>query len=416
MISRRYMQKYLYRDMDNKQPAGESVTCCVHTKHDCIMLLKLAELGVIQRTKTRLTREEKSNIKPGTIYIYNEEESGIRRWTDRREWTPSRFQGVFLVYKELKGPLLKKTFSGDMSNRRWHLVIYSLIKWETSGACCYQYSRVAASLGLRQHAQFINKHYEMREGYPAAESMLNPGDYGPLGRLLPQPGGQEFAEQGDAKQELLSEIYTGRMQIGGPWAYGRNSGYFDSSPASSYGPRAPFEDESHHRQHIEYGYRMMTRAQPHYHYDTGPAGTGCPSPGAGQLGAIRGNGYFGDADRHHSEMRRVDGMPHGDYSSSRRMHDNMSTSLGMFINYDDNALDPLKADQGHNYHKICQEKMDPKQGSKYQNAHKFSRMFAFSDAERTTTQNAAADKRGQGEDISEITSEKPENPDGRHSD
>ncbi|CAJ0641254.1 6655_t:CDS:2, partial [Entrophospora sp. SA101] len=43
-------------------------------------------------------------------YVYDEFESRIKRWTDGKQWSPSRIQGDFLVYHELcaRFPDIKK--------------------------------------------------------------------------------------------------------------------------------------------------------------------------------------------------------------------------------------------------------------------------------------------------------------------
>ncbi|GJJ74619.1 Gti1/Pac2 family transcription factor [Entomortierella parvispora] len=40
-------------------------------------------------------------IMPGSVFVFDEGESGIYRWTDGRIWSPSRICGNFLVYREL---------------------------------------------------------------------------------------------------------------------------------------------------------------------------------------------------------------------------------------------------------------------------------------------------------------------------
>jgi len=42
-----------------------------------------------------------SLITPGSVFVFDEEESKICRWTDGRIWSPSRICGNFLVYREL---------------------------------------------------------------------------------------------------------------------------------------------------------------------------------------------------------------------------------------------------------------------------------------------------------------------------
>jgi len=49
-------------------------------------------------------RERSSLIKSGSVFIYEENASGIKRWTDGVAWSPSRILGNFLIYRELEKP------------------------------------------------------------------------------------------------------------------------------------------------------------------------------------------------------------------------------------------------------------------------------------------------------------------------
>lgn len=62
-------------------------------------LVYAASKGVVPRTTRRLTTnaERKRRIKSGAVFIFSVEESGIRRWTDGRQWSASRAAGNFLV-------------------------------------------------------------------------------------------------------------------------------------------------------------------------------------------------------------------------------------------------------------------------------------------------------------------------------
>ncbi|RLV94563.1 White-opaque regulator 1 [Spathaspora sp. JA1] len=46
-------------------------------------------------------RERSQLIKSGNVFVFIEEQSGIKRWTDGIAWSPSRLLGRFLVYREL---------------------------------------------------------------------------------------------------------------------------------------------------------------------------------------------------------------------------------------------------------------------------------------------------------------------------
>ena len=49
-------------------------------------------------------RERSSFIMSGHVFTYEENASGIKRWTDGISWSPSRILGNFLVYRELAKP------------------------------------------------------------------------------------------------------------------------------------------------------------------------------------------------------------------------------------------------------------------------------------------------------------------------
>ncbi|KAK5344475.1 Global transcription regulator sge1 [Exophiala xenobiotica] len=49
-------------------------------------------------------RERRSLIRSGSVFIYDGNASGIKRWRDGVKWSPSRVLGNFLVYRELDKP------------------------------------------------------------------------------------------------------------------------------------------------------------------------------------------------------------------------------------------------------------------------------------------------------------------------
>lgn len=114
----------------------ESSYGCLHTEADCRRLIDRVRKGTVETVKKRLSQREKTQIRPGSIFVYTEQESGIRRWTDKKEWSPSRVQGCFLVYRELQGQLLKKTYASMQVEGAYHIVVYSLMSWDVQGLCC----------------------------------------------------------------------------------------------------------------------------------------------------------------------------------------------------------------------------------------------------------------------------------------
>ncbi|KAJ3414694.1 hypothetical protein HDV05_006229 [Chytridiales sp. JEL 0842] len=60
------------------------------------------EVGPVRRLVGRLHATERAQIRSGSVFLFDMEETGIRRWTDGFIWSPSRIhQSVFLIYRQL---------------------------------------------------------------------------------------------------------------------------------------------------------------------------------------------------------------------------------------------------------------------------------------------------------------------------
>ncbi|KAK4569984.1 Global transcription regulator sge1 [Recurvomyces mirabilis] len=77
----------------------------VHNTMDGLVLFEACLSGKLHHVPRRPhDRERSSLIKSGSIFIYEENASGIKRWTDGVAWSPSRILGNFLIYRELEKP------------------------------------------------------------------------------------------------------------------------------------------------------------------------------------------------------------------------------------------------------------------------------------------------------------------------
>ncbi|KAI9796828.1 MAG: hypothetical protein M1833_005971 [Piccolia ochrophora] len=77
----------------------------VATTHDALILFEACLTGQLHHVPRRPhDRERNSLIRSGCVFIYEENASGIKRWTDGVPWSPSRILGNFLVYRELLKP------------------------------------------------------------------------------------------------------------------------------------------------------------------------------------------------------------------------------------------------------------------------------------------------------------------------
>jgi hypothetical protein len=77
----------------------------LRTNEDSLILAEALLQGRILHVPRRIQdRERLELIKSGHVYIYEENGSGIKRWTDGYHWSPSRIQGSFLIYREVIEP------------------------------------------------------------------------------------------------------------------------------------------------------------------------------------------------------------------------------------------------------------------------------------------------------------------------
>ena len=77
----------------------------VHNSMDGLILFEACLSGKLHHVPRRPHDRERSTlIKSGSIFIYEENASGIKRWTDGVAWSPSRILGNFLIYRELEKP------------------------------------------------------------------------------------------------------------------------------------------------------------------------------------------------------------------------------------------------------------------------------------------------------------------------
>ena len=73
--------------------------------HDALLLFQAAIDDIIYKVVRRPHDRERGDvIRSGSIFIYEETGSGIKRWTDGVPWSPSRILGNFLIYRELEKP------------------------------------------------------------------------------------------------------------------------------------------------------------------------------------------------------------------------------------------------------------------------------------------------------------------------
>lgn len=87
----------------------------IATLHDAHLLIECCLRGSIQSFPRRLSEFEQDElVRNGSVFVFEEKSSGIKRWTDGRRWSASRKAGDFLVYQEME----KKPRTSNDPNER----------------------------------------------------------------------------------------------------------------------------------------------------------------------------------------------------------------------------------------------------------------------------------------------------------
>ncbi|KAK5282203.1 Global transcription regulator sge1 [Exophiala xenobiotica] len=91
----------------------------VATTQDALVLFEACLQGYVSHVLRRPSdRERSSLIRSGSVFVYEGNASGIKRWTDGVRWSPSRVLGNFLVYRELDQPFPPGEKKRAMSKQR----------------------------------------------------------------------------------------------------------------------------------------------------------------------------------------------------------------------------------------------------------------------------------------------------------
>ncbi|KAI9292738.1 hypothetical protein K502DRAFT_275540, partial [Neoconidiobolus thromboides FSU 785] len=86
---------------------------------EAVYVVEATRLGNLKSIHQRLTVAQRKNIRSGSVFVWEQNLSGIQRWTDGKNWSASRYVDHFLVYKELKPKPSKdpkKKVNNDLNN------------------------------------------------------------------------------------------------------------------------------------------------------------------------------------------------------------------------------------------------------------------------------------------------------------
>lgn len=93
----------------------------VNSMREALLLIEAARLDILPRTKRRLSESDRLSIKSGSIFVWDEGETGIIRWTDGLKWSSSKDIGDFVAY--VQKPDIPGTDSPPVAERLHKKVI-----------------------------------------------------------------------------------------------------------------------------------------------------------------------------------------------------------------------------------------------------------------------------------------------------
>ncbi|CEI66510.1 hypothetical protein FVEN_g8308 [Fusarium venenatum] len=86
-------------------PLDATYTGFIKNTVDALLVFEACLSGNLQHVARRPhDRERQQLITSGSVFVYEEHASGIKRWTDGVNWSPSRILQNFLVYREMNQP------------------------------------------------------------------------------------------------------------------------------------------------------------------------------------------------------------------------------------------------------------------------------------------------------------------------
>lgn len=94
---------------ENRKIKMKCIKGYLHSYSEASLIMHAVRLGIIEPIKERLSGNDREKITSGCIFVFIESESGIKRWTDGKIWSPSKILGHFLLYKEVPKYLSKSS-------------------------------------------------------------------------------------------------------------------------------------------------------------------------------------------------------------------------------------------------------------------------------------------------------------------
>ena len=242
--------------------AMETYNGHVRTPADAIILFEACRIGLLPRVQRRLSKKERQSIKSGSVFVWDEREAGMRRWTDGKSWSASRVSGSFLTYREMEGKRGGNSFD-KTANRDGIAGAGADPDSDGGGPDGYRYKpdglmkqSFSITTNSGQHLHLIS--YFSRS-QAAGQGLLQPSNDPQLRHIRPEKG--MYPDSTVHEQSTIPAVTRGPMASpgythapnqqsaynrGGPYAFAPHSGWAPPSPMHTPPPHYPPYYQGHH--------------------------------------------------------------------------------------------------------------------------------------------------------------------------
>ncbi|TQW11012.1 hypothetical protein V2A60_004786 [Cordyceps javanica] len=173
----------------------------VRTPADAIKLFEACRLGLLPRVQRRLSEKERQSIRSGSVFVWDEREAGMRRWTDGKSWSASRVSGSFLTYREMEGKRGGGFGTGRRAGKDGRMSDEDLDDGEPEG---YRYKAdglmkqsFSITTSSNQHLHLISYYSRPQPGHP---ELPQPTSDPNLRSIVPMKGMYPESSMGEANQ------------------------------------------------------------------------------------------------------------------------------------------------------------------------------------------------------------------------
>lgn len=253
----------------------------VRTPQDAIILFEACRIGLLPRVQRRLSDKERTSIQSGSVFVWDEREAGMRRWTDGKSWSASRVSGSFLTYREMEGK--RGTASFDKNSNRDGMTGAPEADSDGGGPDGYRYKpdglmkqSFSITTNQGQHLHLIS--YYSRSS--TAHALMQPTNDNQLRHIRPEKG--MYPDSTVHEQSNIPAVTRGPMGSPGyvhapnqpqPYNRGAPGPYYGHHP---WAPPSPLNTPPPNYGYSPSPYYQQGPGHPmhHMHYPPPPAGYG----------------------------------------------------------------------------------------------------------------------------------------------